>query len=128
MALALAFAGCSTPDSRIEKNSAAFAGYPPAVQAKIRAGEIEVGYTSDMVQLALGKPDRVIRRRTAAGESEVWIYADKSPTFSFGVGIGGGGHHSGGGVAVGASTDGDQDDRLRVVFDAGKVTAIERRE
>jgi len=128
LALALAFAGCSTPDSRIEKNSAAFAGYPPAVQAKIRAGEIEVGYTSDMVQLALGKPDRVIRRRTAAGESEVWIYADKSPTFSFGVGIGGGGHHSGGGVAVGASTDGDQDDRLRVVFDAGKVTAIERRE
>jgi hypothetical protein len=127
-ALALAFAGCSTPDSRIEKNSAAFAGYPPAVQAKIRAGEIEVGYTSDMVQLALGKPDRVIRRRTAAGESEVWIYADKSPTFSFGVGIGGGGHHSGGGMAVGASTDGDRDDRLRVVFDAGKVSAIERRE
>lgn len=127
LALALAFAGCSTPDSRIEKNSASFAGYPPAVQAKIRAGEIEVGYTSDMVQLALGKPDRVIRRRTAAGESEVWIYADKSPTFSFGVGIGGGGHHSGGGVAVGASTDGDRDDRLRVVFDAGKVTAIERR-
>lgn len=128
LALALAFAGCSTPDSRIEKNSAAFAGYPPAVQAKIRAGEVDVGFTTEMVQLALGKPDRVIRRRTAAGESEVWIYADKSPTFSFGVGIGGGGHHSGGGVAVGASTDGDRDDRLRVVFDAGKVAAIERRQ
>lgn len=127
LALALAFAGCSTPDSRIEKNSAAFAGYPPAVQAKIRAGEIDVGFTSEMVQLALGKPDRVLRRQSAAGESEVWIYADKSPTFSFGVGIGGGGHHSGGGVGVGASTEGDRDDRLRVVFDAGKVTAIERR-
>ena len=127
LALALAFAGCSTPDSRIEKNSAAFAGYPPAAQAKIRAGEVDVGFTSEMVQLALGKPDRVLRRRSAAGESEVWIYADKSPTFSFGVGIGGGGHHSGGGVGVGASTEGDREDRLRVVFDAGKVTAIERR-
>ena len=128
LALALALAGCSTPDSRIEKNSAAFAGYPPAVQAKIRAGEVDVGFTSEMVQMALGKPDRVLRRRSAAGESEVWIYADKSPTFSFGVGIGGGGHHSSGGVGVGASTEGDRDDRLRVIFDLGKVSAVERRE
>ena len=128
LALALALAGCSTPDSRIEKNSAAFAGYPPAVQAKIRAGEVDVGFTSEMVQMALGKPDRVLRRRSAAGESEVWIYADKSPTFSFGVGVGGGGHHSGGGVAVGASTESDRDDRLRVIFDLGKVSAVERRE
>ena len=128
LALALAFAGCSTPDSRIEKNSAAFAGYPPAVQAKIRAGEVDVGFTSEMVQLALGKPDRVLRRQSAAGESEVWIYADKSPTIGFGVGIGGGGQHSGGGVAVGTSTGGDREDRLRVVFDSGKVSAIERRQ
>ena len=127
LALALALAGCSTPDSRIEKNSGSFAGYPPAVQAKIRAGEVDVGFTTEMVQIALGKPDRVLRRQTAEGESEVWIYADKSPTFGFGVGIGGGGHHSGGGVAVGTSTGGDREDRLRVIFKAGKVTAVERR-
>jgi hypothetical protein len=128
LAFALALTGCSTPDSRIEKNSAAFAAYTPSVQAKIRAGEVDVGFTAEMVQLALGKPDRVLRRRTAAGESEVWIYADKSPTFGFGIGIGGGGHHSGGGVAVGTSTGGDREDRLRVIFETGKVVAVERRQ
>ncbi len=123
---ALAFAGCSTPDSRIERNSAAFAGYPPAVQAKIRAGEVEVGYSEEMVQMALGKPDRTFRRQTAKEETVVWAYADKTPTLGFGFGIGSGGHHSGGGVAVGTSTGGDRGDRLRVIFKEGKVTAIER--
>ncbi|HQF38872.1 MAG TPA: hypothetical protein PK322_07115 [Opitutaceae bacterium] len=128
LACALAFAGCSTPDSRIEKNSAAFASYAPAVQAKIRAGEVDVGFTPEMVTMALGKPSQIRRRQSAEGETEVWVYADKSPTFSFGVGVGGGGHHSGGGVAVGTSTGGEREDRLRVIFQAGKVTAIERRE
>ena len=128
LALALALAGCSTPDSRIEKNSAAFAAYTPAVQTKIRAGEVDVGFTSEMVQMALGKPDRVLRRRTASGTTEVWVYADNTPTIGFGVGIGGGGHHSGGGVAVGTSTGGDREDRLRVIFDSGKVSAVERRD
>ena len=123
---ALAVAGCSTPASRIEKNSAAFAGLPPAAQAKIRAGEIEVGYTPEMVAMALGRADRIYRRQSAEGETEVWAYADKSPTFGFGIGIGGGGRHSGGGVAVGTSTGGDRGDRLHVVFKDGRVTAIDR--
>ncbi len=126
LAGALAFAGCSTPDSRIEKNSAAFASYPPAVQAKIRAGEVEVGYNEEMVQIALGKPDRTYRRQTAKEETVVWAYADKTPTIGFGFGIGSSGRHSGGGVAVGTSTGGDRGDRLHVIFKAGKVTAIER--
>ncbi len=123
---ALAFAGCSTPDSRIEKNAAAFASYPPAVQARLRAGEVEIGYTEEMAAIALGKPDRTFRRQTATDETIVWAYADKTPTISFGVGIGGGGHHSGGGVAMGTSTGGHRGDRLHVVFKAGRVTAIER--
>jgi hypothetical protein len=126
LALALALAGCSTPDSRIQKDSATFASYPPAVQAKIRAGEIEIGYTSDMVQMALGKPDRVFRRVTATGETEVWAYADKSPSVGFGFGFGSYGHHSGGGVAVGTSTGGGRGDRFHVVMKAGKVSAIEQ--
>lgn len=123
---ALALAGCSTPASRIENNAATFASYPPAVQAKIRAGEIEVGYSAEMVALALGRADRVYRRQTAEGETEVWAYADKTPVIGFGIGIGGGGRHSGGGVAVGTSTGGDRGDRLHVVFKQGKVTAIDR--
>lgn len=128
LAAALLAAGCSTPDSRIEKNSAAFDAYPPEVQAKIRAGEIEVGFTAEMVQIALGKPDRVIRRVTADGETEVWAYADKSPSFGIGLGVGSFGHHSGGGVAVGTSSGGSRGDDLHVVFKAGKVSAIDRLE
>ncbi|MBK8475860.1 MAG: hypothetical protein IPL39_05975 [Opitutaceae bacterium] len=125
-ACAVALAGCSTPDSRIERNRAAFAGYSPAVQARIRAGEIELGYTPEMVALALGRADRVHRRHNTEGETEIWAYVDKSPTFGFGIGIGGGGRHSGGGVAVGTATGGDRGDRLRVIFDGGRVKAIER--
>lgn len=125
-ALLFAAAGCSTPSSRIEKNSAAFAGYPPAVQAKIKAGEIEIGYTPEMVQMALGKPDRVFRRTSAEGQTEIWAYADKSPSIGIGLGFGSFGHHSGGGVAVGTSTGGDQGDKMHVSFKAGKVSAIDR--
>lgn len=126
LAFALALAGCSTPDQRIHKNATAFAAYPPAVQAKIRAGEIEIGYSPEMVVLALGRPDRVYRRQTTEGETEVWYYADKTPSFGFGIGVGGGGHHSSGGVAMGTSTGGDSGDRLSVVFKQGKVSAIDR--
>ncbi len=126
LVFALACAGCSTPDSRIQKNAEAFASYPPAVQAKIRAGEVEIGYTADMVRLALGKPDRTFRRVTAEGETEVWAYADKTPRLGIGLGFGSSGHHSSSGVAVGTSTGGSRGDRLHVAFQTGKVTAIDR--
>lgn len=126
LAFALVCAGCSTPDSRIQKDSATFASYPPAVQTKIRAGEVEIGYTADMVRMALGKPDRTFRRVTAQGETEVWAYADKTPRIGIGLGFGSYGHHSGGGVAVGTSTGGSRGDRLHVQLQAGKVTAIDR--
>ncbi len=123
---ALAFAGCSTPDSRIERNQAAFSRFPPAVQANIRAGQIGIGYTTEMVQMALGRPDRIHRRQSAEGETEVWVYADKTPRIGIGFGVGSVGHHSGGGVAVGTSTGGNRGDRMQVHFRGGRVTAIDR--
>ena len=67
--------GCvSTPEQRIQKAPAVFAAFPPDVQAKVRKGEIDIGFTPDMVRLALGAPSRVLARRTGAGEVEVWIY------------------------------------------------------
>ncbi len=72
--LALA-AGCvSTPARRIARHPELFAGYPPAVQAQIRRGEIDIGFTPDMVRLALGEPSRVLARQTAAGATDVWNY------------------------------------------------------
>lgn len=126
---ALAFAlltGCSTPDSRIKSNQAAFNALPADSQAKIRAGKIEVGYTQAMVLMALGDPDRRYTRTSEKGQSEVWAYRDKGPAFSVGLGIGGGGGRSSMGGGIGVSTAGDRDeDKMRVVFEGGKVTATE---
>jgi hypothetical protein len=91
----------STPDSRIAKNLSAFSGYPAAVQQKIRAGEVDVGFTPEMVRLALGEPTRQFNRQTQAGSAEVWVYHDNGPRFSFGVGVGGAvGRHSSAGVGL----------------------------
>ncbi len=120
------FSACSTPDSRISAGQAAFAQYPAAVQQKIRAGQVDVGFTPEMVRMALGKPNRSFVRKTEAGDTEVWGYHDNTPRFSFGVGVGSGGYHSGTAVGVGMSTGGyDPEEKIRVEFRAGLVTAVE---
>ncbi|MBI2496566.1 MAG: hypothetical protein HYV75_01075 [Opitutae bacterium] len=119
-------AGCSTPDSRIAEHRAAFDRFPAAVQEQIRAGKVAVGFTPEMVRMALGEPDRVFTRRSGRGDTEVWGYHDRGPRFSLGIGLGTGGRHSsvGGGVAL--STGGyDPEEKLRVEFRDGKVTAVD---
>jgi len=77
MALAvagLALAGCSTPDSRIAANPAAFAALNPQQQALVKAGQVGIGMSMDAVKLALGDPDRVTLRTDASGETQVWHY------------------------------------------------------
>ena len=126
--LALAvLAACSTTDTRIRDRQSAFDSYPPAIQQKIRAGQVDVGFTPDMALMALGEPDRRYQRTDEHGASEIWAYRDSSPAFSFGLGGGsfGGGSAYGGGVGV--STGGEApDDRLRLVFVNGTVVSIER--
>ena len=47
--LLLLFSGCaSTPAKRIEQNQSAFDSFPVAVQARIRGGQIDLGFTPDM--------------------------------------------------------------------------------
>ncbi|OAM87936.1 hypothetical protein OH491_09125 [Termitidicoccus mucosus] len=126
--MALLSTGCSTRDGRIKKNQTAFDALPAEEQANIRAGKVGIGYTPEMVTMALGKPDRVYNRTTANGAVEVWAYRSKAPAFSFGVGVGGGGGSTAVGTGVGVTTGGDQsDDKVRVVFEGGKVSAIESR-
>lgn len=40
----------------------------------MRAGQVDLGYTPEMVFLALGSPDRKIMRKTADDAREIWIY------------------------------------------------------
>jgi hypothetical protein len=128
----LAFAGCSsTPQERISQNRPLYESFPSDVQQKVSAGQVDVGFTPDMVMLALGKPDRKYLRAEAAGSSEVWVYTKNTPQFSFGFGVGnvnygGGGNSTSTGVGVSTTTHPDDDEYMRVVFIDGKVTSVEK--
>jgi hypothetical protein len=125
---ALVVAGCSTVDSRISGHQPEFDSWPPAVQQKVRAKQVDLGFTMAQVFVALGEPDRKYTRTTAQGTTEVWAYRDDRPTFGFGFGMGAAGGSSAYGAGVGVATGGDRDDdKLRVIFADGKVAALESR-
>lgn len=120
-------AGCSSsPGSRISKNRAEFESYPADVQAVIRKGEVRVGFTPAQVRLALGEPDRVLMRTSEAGASDVWIYQEKRSRIGLGVGFGVGGGPVGAGAGVGSGGSAYDDEKMRVVFTAGRVAAIDQ--
>ena len=124
--------GCSTVDSRIAKNRDVFNSWPATVQDKVVRGQIDIGFTSDQVRVALGEPDRIFTRTTADGTSQVWSYRDRGPRLGFGVGVGMGSFGSRGGTfgGVGLGTGGgyQDDEKMGIVFDpTGRVSAIETR-
>lgn len=125
-------AGCrSGPSARIDRNPEVFAGFPEEVQANVRAGEIDMGYTEEMVAMALGDPDRVVNRRADGTEERVWIYtrARRSVGLSIGTAFGSGSGGRTTGVGAGVGTGGARaEEAMRVVFAEGRVTAIEKRE
>jgi hypothetical protein len=72
--LVLALAGCNTIDHRISEKQDVFDRLDPQTQDKIRQGIVEVGYTEDMVYIALGPPDAQHQKITAKGDETTWIY------------------------------------------------------
>jgi hypothetical protein len=66
--------GCASPEQRIKKNPDLFATFSPEVQDAVSRGEVLVGFTPEMVTMALGKPNRIYSRQTAEGVTEVWSY------------------------------------------------------
>jgi hypothetical protein len=67
-------AGCATPANRIRRNPELFNSFPPEVQEKVRQGEVDIGFKPEMVVMALGRPDRVYRRKAKDAELQVWSY------------------------------------------------------
>ncbi|PTY03161.1 hypothetical protein DB347_22020 [Opitutaceae bacterium EW11] len=128
VALTAVFSACSTTDSRISKHQAAFDALSPEDRGKVRGGHVDLGFTQEMVQMALGEPDRRYTRTTDQGSHEVWAYRDRGPSFSIGLGVGSGGRTSAVGAGVGVTTGDRSDDKLRIVFQNGRVAAIERRD
>lgn len=121
-----AVVGCSTVDSRIAKRAEAFAEWPAAIQEKVRAGQIDLGFTPEQVRVALGDPARTSTRTNSDGTAEVWVYRSGKPRISFGVGMGTSRGSTGYGGGVNVGTGGNRDDEaMRVIFSAGRVSAIE---
>ena len=75
IALAFTLGACtSTPDSRIRRNQALFDSFTMEEQAMIRQGIVGVGFTPDMVSMAMGPADQVRTRTVSQGEQTIWVY------------------------------------------------------
>jgi hypothetical protein len=70
----LALVGCSTFERRSQERSATFNQLDDATKERLKRREIFVGDTFDMVYIALGAPDERRRSVTAAGDATTWIY------------------------------------------------------
>jgi len=67
-------AGCSTHplETRINEKNDSYAHMTPRQQELVRQGHITIGFTPDMVYMALSKPDRIL---TGPGpQQETWEY------------------------------------------------------
>jgi len=74
---ALLAGGCGTTDTlahRIEQNHEAYAGLSAEEKKQIQDGVITVGFSPEMVLMALGKPERILPGK-GPGEED-WIYVN----------------------------------------------------
>jgi hypothetical protein len=135
----LAFAllsACSSFASRAKEKAAVFSALDPTTRTRLEAREIQVGDTADMVYIALGKPDEKQEKITAAGVSGVWVYSAYWEEYQ-GTRLVGYRRD----VVYNAGTKSYQvfytpdyqpvyapriEDRLRVTFEAGRVTVVEK--
>lgn len=98
LGLAGLLVGCvSTPQTRVERNPDLFATFSEEEKALILEGNIELGFTKEMVLLAAGSPDRKTKKTTRDGVREEWTYFKYGPPRSgYGYGhYGGWGYYGG---------------------------------
>jgi hypothetical protein len=125
LVLLLSACATSSPDQRIARDSELFESFPAEAQESIRAGKVEVGFTEEMVRMAMGKPERILNRTTEEAAERIFIYARSRPSFSFGIGGSRGGGRTGVGTGVGVSSGGSAEETHRVIFRDGVVYALE---
>lgn len=136
--LVLLAAGCSTVDSRIKEKASVFQTLDASTQAKLREHKVEVGFSTDLVYIALGAPDAKKTRSSAAGTTTTWIYRTYHTEYTGSVRS-----HYRRSVVIDPRNgrralimqpvytpvyEEVQEDRIRVEFKDGLVTAIETEE
>jgi hypothetical protein len=136
--LLLALAGCNTIDRRISEKQDVFNRLDLQTQAKVRQGTISIGYTPDMVYIALGPPSAKQQKAIAEGDESIWIYKAYYRKYE-GTAFAGyqsmmisdpsgrGGRSMISLVPVKAPVYSEQEeDKIRVHFVNGKVSAIDK--
>jgi outer membrane protein assembly factor BamE (lipoprotein component of BamABCDE complex) len=127
-------AGCSTPQTRIQRNPEVFSRLTSEEQTMVRNGQIGLGFTSEMVRLALGDPDYIDIRTDKTGTSEIWTYTSSETMDEMGF-YNGWYHHSPWGwggpffpypLFAGRGYRREWVD-FRVVFKDGKAVSVEQR-
>jgi hypothetical protein len=140
LGLLLFSTGCQTVDTRIKENPAAFASVDKETQEKIKQGIIGIGYTEEMVYLALGQPDQKRESVTASARTLIWVYNSYTTHYDGMYGMGYGYYSRYPSYypysyyhrpyayyypAFGPSYT-EKEERIRVTFNNGKVTAIDQ--
>jgi hypothetical protein len=74
LAAGLTAACQSQRTARIDEKSALFATLPVEIQSIIKDGLVDVGFTPDLVYMALGKPNRVQSGEAVEGTMTTWTY------------------------------------------------------
>jgi len=128
--------GCQTVESRIKERPEVFANVDKATQDKIKQGIIDLGYTEDLVYVALGAPDQKRETVNADGKTVTWIYNTYYDRYN---GTGFAGYHRSvyydpylrayrmyyRPVFADTYTQ-EREERIRITFKNGKATVIEQ--
>ncbi len=68
--------GCaSTSNSRIKEKEKEFLAYPPEVQQQIQSGNVDKGFTEDMVYMAKGTPSEKSTQVKSGKTIKLWKYS-----------------------------------------------------
>jgi hypothetical protein len=125
--LTVVLAGCNTTGSRIREHQALFESLPDPTRQNLRDGVIGVGYTPEMVYIALGEPDRKTDVVTGEVAAQVWTWWRRTP--GVGVSVGGWnalGSNVGMGSRVALGEQPRRETQTVVEFRSGQVYGFER--
>jgi|ERR1035437_774756 hypothetical protein len=78
--LALLVAACETTSDRIREKSGAYASLNAMEKEQIANGVVAVGFTPDMVYMAIGNPAKVASVDSAEGKTELWTFTNYYPS------------------------------------------------
>ena len=80
LGFALLVTGCETDNSRIQEKSAAYATLKPWQKKYVDTGVVAMGFTPDMVYMAIGNPTKKEPVGAPEDNTEVWTYKNYYPT------------------------------------------------